>query len=698
MNHSGDPGKILYEWFGSGDKKGIFSKLIDSYEYREHQVLMATAIAEAINRREHLIVEAGTGVGKTLAYLVPLIALGKKAVISTATKTLQEQLVKKDIPLLTKIPGVKLDLENDVCVLKGRTNYVCKRKLGLLQQNILHGRFDQIIGATGDIKAFRKFMIILKRWLKETVSGDVSEFIQRLLTSAPSEFQGVSFLEEKLSYLLGATSDQCSGSSCSFFSGCFVLNARKKAQKAQLVVVNHHLLCTDLAGKFFQSFEIIPSGDVLIIDEAHRLPDVIAHAFTLSYYSSQINRLMEEIEMVSGRRGKIWKSCCDMVDKIYDYHSTVTSFLLSLIPESNDERERKIGFHRVLNDEETKTKFKNLLNAISQCYNELALLFDEAKDDHLAVITTIRRTRDILLEFTREEFHDTVPWFELENQGFSLHLTPLNAETSVSDLLLSSYSSIIFTSATIAVAHPRAGPEFDYFKKEVGIPQSTASVVIGSPYNYENQMICFIPPKDFPAPDEPEFIDTVLRYAVPIIKAFAGGVLFLCTSYRNMKALADGLRKSITDRRILVQGEASRTYTLDEFRLDKNSILVATGTFWEGIDVPGESLQVLLIDKLPFPSPGDPIVEGRSKRLHEAGRDPFLEYFLPRMILTLRQGIGRLIRSSKDYGLVGIFDVRVRTKNYGRQILSNLPSCKIIERIEDLTISTKQLTKDGILS
>lgn len=689
MNYSGDPKETLYELFGSGDRKGILSKLIDSYEYREQQVLMATAIAEAINRQENLIVEAGTGVGKTLAYLAPLVVLRKKAVISTATKTLQEQLLKKDIPLLLKIPGVKLDLENDVCVLKGRTNYVCKRKLGLLQQNILHGRFDQIIGLAGDIKAFRKFMIILKRWLNETDSGDISEFARKLLTGAPVEFQGVSFLEEKLSHLLGTTSDQCPGSSCAFFSGCFVLNARKRAQKAQFVVVNHHLLCTDLAGKLSQSFDIIPSGDVLIVDEAHRLPDVIAHTFTLSYYSSHIDRLMEEIEMISRKRGKIWKSSCELAGKIQDYHNSATSLLSSLIPGANDERERRIGFHRVLNGEEARADFKNLLNAISECYHRLSLLFDEDKDDHLAVITAARRNRDVLLEFTKDDFHDAVPWLELENQGFSLHLTPLGAGTAVSDLLLSSYSSIVFTSATIAIAHSRASPGFDYFKEEVGIPQSTGSLVIGSPYDYKNQMIFFIPPGDFPAPDEPEFIDAVLGYAVPLIKASKGGVLFLCTSYRNMKAIAEGLRKSITDRRILVQGEASRAHTLDEFRLDKNSILVATGTFWEGIDVPGESLQVLLIDKLPFPSPADPVVEGRSKRLSEAGRDPFVEYFLPRMILALRQGIGRLIRSSTDYGLAGIFDVRIRTKNYGRQILNNLPPCRIVEKIDDLTTLTK---------
>lgn len=673
--------ETLKTWFGSRDKGGVLSEILYSYEYRQHQFDMAIAVAEAIGNREHLIVEAGTGVGKTLAYLTPIIASGEKAIISTATKTLQEQLVKKDIPVVLKLPGINLDPEIDICVLKGRSSYVCKKKFAHFEKNVMFGRLEQIIGIEISSKAFYSLMEILRRWLKTTTNGDLSEFTLELSKNGEEELQKISFIEEKLAYLLGSSSEHCRGALCSFFNSCFVNTVRRKAQKARLVVVNHHLLCTDLAGKISQSFEIIPSGDVLVVDEAHHLPDVVTQVFTVSYHSSELDRLTEEVSMALENEKKNYD---EIERKIQDYHHTLTSLFFALTGESTDSHNHRVSFKKMFRKEEDWLNIKNILEAMVNCYQHIILLFNETDENHATAISMARKSWDAL-KVIKDNPLEGFPWLELKDKGFSLHITPLNSGAMIYNLLISSYNSAIFTSATLAVSNWREGPTFDHFREELGLSPNTKTLAIGSPFNYEDQMMLFIPPSDFPAPDSNNFIEAVLNCAVTIIKTFKGGVLFLCTSYKNMKAIADGLRRSIVDRRILVQGELSRSHTLDEFRLGKDSILVATGTFWEGIDVPGESLEVLLIDKLPFPSPGDPLVEGRSERLLLEGRDPFSEYFIPRMILALRQGMGRLIRSSKDRGVVGIFDSRIRTKNYGRQVLVNLPLCRIVEKIEDLT-------------
>ncbi|MCX7822704.1 MAG: ATP-dependent DNA helicase [Syntrophobacterales bacterium] len=685
MNKVGYLREVLNTWFGSSEHKGALSKLVPSYEYRPQQVEMAMAITEALENQKHLIVEAGTGIGKTFAYLAPIVASGKKVIVSTATKILQEQLVKRDIPLLLTLLDMNTKPENYLCVLKGRSNYVCKRKLKFLEGNAFRVKFDQIIGPTIDPKVFIQFMKILIQWLKNTETGDISEFATELVKEATEEFQDIPFLEEKLGYLLGISSDQCPGLSCGLFPYCFVTTIRKRAQKAKLVVVNHYLLFTDLVGKFFKTFDIIPPADLLVFDEAHHLPDVIARALSISYHSNQLSPLMDEVALITKKDGKIWEDFVEIGNNIREHHNRLYSILSQPSTfNSDDSREYRVSFSKALKSEENQLSLKNILLAISECYDEITLLFDEKNENHGAVLSMARKNRDLLREFAKDEPSEGLKWFEIGRQGFSIHITPLNGGTIVSDMLLNSYSSIVFTSATIAIANVKKGPSFDYFKKEIGFSAPTDTLVVGSPYNYRDQMVCFIPPEDFPLPDSPYFIEAILNYSAPLIKASPGGTLFLCTSYRNMRAIASGLREAITDRYILVQGEASRAHILEEFRRDKNSILVATGTFWEGIDIPGESLQVLFIDKLPFPSPVDPLVEGSSRRLEELGYDSFKNYFLPKMILTLRQGIGRLIRSSKDRGLVGIFDVRIRIKSYGREVLLNLPPCRIVERVEDL--------------
>lgn len=690
MKPEGSVKDMIKAWFGSDTAEGLFKQSIPSYEYRRQQVEMAIAVSEAIENRELLIVEAGTGVGKTLAYLAPIFASEKRAVISTATKTLQNQLVKKDIPLVLEHLGYSALDKNAVCFLKGRSNYLCKRKLGRFEQAIMRGKLDQISELIGGYEGFRLFRKIFAGWVKKTSTGELSELAAELANNAGDSFRQTSHMEERLALSLGSSSDFCPGSSCAFFSSCFVNLVRKKAQKARIVVVNHHLLCTDLAGRVSRSFEILPSADVLVIDEAHHFPDVIAHTFTVSYASRQLDRLMEEVAFITAKKSKIGKQSSKIEKNLRDHHEALISLLSSLMPQPSAgyyERERRLSLKNVLKKDEDIAKFRSIISATAEAYSSMALLFDKEKDDHVPALTMINNCRAALLEFLRDDQPENFPWYELTDRAFSLYLTPLNASSTVSDLLSTLYPSLVFTSATIAVANSSGGPQFDYFKEHAGINTSAKSIAIGSPYSYEDQMICFIPPKDFPTPDDPAFADAVLRHSIPIIQAFPGGTLFLCTSYRNMKLIADGIRQAVDDRRIIVQGETPRDVALEEFRRDTSSILIATGTFWEGIDVPGESLQVLLIDKLPFPSPADPLVEGRSSRLTDMGRDAFREYSLPKMILALRQGMGRLIRSSTDRGVVGIFDVRIRKKSYGRQVLENLPECRIVESLEELVPS-----------
>lgn len=687
MNQQSSLIDTIQTWFGSREGDGLFAQSIPSYEYRKQQVEMATAVAEAIENREVLIVEAGTGVGKTLAYLAPIFASGKKAVISTATKTLQHQLVKKDIPLLLKFLSSLPADENAVCFLKGRSNYLCKRKLGRFEQTIMQGRLDQLAELISGYEGFRFFRKILSNWVKNTSTGELSELAAELVNNHEGSLVRTQLLEEKLAVRLGSSSDFCPGSSCAFFSSCFVNTVRKKAQKAKIVVVNHHLLCTDLAGKMFQSFEILPSADVLVIDEAHHFPDVVSHTFTVSYSSRHLDRLMEEVAFITAKKGNIWKKCSKIEKNIRDHHEALASLLSGWEPRPAAgyyEKEHRSSLRNALKTENDLAEFKKIISAIAEAYSAMALLFDKENDDHVPALTMIENCRTALMKFLDDKSAEEFPWFELIDKDFSICLTPLDAPSMVTGLLLTLYSSIVFTSATIAVANSREHPDFSYFKEQAGLNSSVKTMAIGSPYSYKDQMICFIPPIGFPTPDDPGFADAVIQQAIPIIKAFRGGTLFLCTSYRNMKLIADGIRQAVSDRRVLVQGEIPRNLALEEFRRDTGSVLVATGSFWEGIDVPGESLQVLLIDKLPFPSPADPLVEGRCARIDDMGRVSFMEYSLPRTILALRQGIGRLIRSSTDRGVVGIFDVRVRKKGYGRKILVNLPPCRIVERIEDL--------------
>jgi len=685
---------LLISWFGSPEKEGFFARLFPSYEYRKQQLEMALEVAEALDNQEHLIVEAGTGVGKTLAYLAPIVASGKKAVISTATKTLQDQLVRKDIPLLlNSVATNHFRDKNSVCLLKGRLNYLCKRKLGRFEEEILKGRLVHLFGIYENYKAFGQFMKVFKNWIKGTSTGEISELVaelanKRLVSFSPDTLN----IEERLGHVLGASTDQCPGPRCAFFNSCFVINARKRASSAKLVVVNHYLLCTDLMGKVSESFEIVPSADVLVIDEAHHFADAISHAFTVSYYSSYLEKLAEELGFATGRKEKVWEEYTRIEKNISDHHKALLDLLdksVTIRPSSDLSgmlaKDRRASLQQVFQDEKDICSFQNIVKAIAESYRVIRLLLDEGSEEHLSPIAMTDECHRVLNQIATSSSLDSFIWFEIGDQNFAIHLTPLNAVTYATEPLFESYSSIIFTSATIAVANSNGDHNFDFFREHVGVDPSTRSLAIGSPYSYEEQMICFIPPDHFPMPDEPDFIDAVLQYAVPIIKAFPGGTLFLCTSYRNMKVIADNLRRELPDRRILVQGESSRSHILEEFRADTGSILVATGTFWEGIDVPGESLQALLIDKLPFPSPSDPLVEGRCQYIAKSGRDPFLDYYMPRMILALRQGIGRLIRSSRDRGVVGIFDVRIRRKGYGRKILANLPPCRIIESFDDLT-------------
>jgi len=683
---------LLISWFGSPAKEGLFARLFPSYEYRKQQLEMALAVVEALDNQEHLIAEAGTGVGKTLAYLAPIVASGKKAVISTATKTLQDQLVRKDIPLLLNVVATNhFRDKNSVCLLKGRLNYLCKRKLGRFEEEILKGRLVHLFGIYENYKAFGQFMKVFKKWIKGTSTGEISELVaelanKRLASVSPDTLN----IEERLGHVLGASTDQCAGPRCAFFNSCFVVNARKRASSAKLVVVNHYLICTDLMGKISGSFEIVPSADVLVIDEAHHFGDAIRHAFTVSYHSSYLEKLAEEVGIATGRKGRIWEKFVRIEKIIMDRHEDLFNLLEKLLASRSSDlsgmlaRDRRASFQQIFQDEKDVYSFQNIVKEIAENYHFIRLLFDEGSEEHLTPIAMSDASHGVLNQIAVNPSIDSFVWFEIGDRHFAIHLTPFNATTYATKPLFESYSSIIFTSATIAMVNFNGDHNFDFFREHVGVDPSTKAIAIGSPYSYEEQMVCFIPPDHFPMPEDPDFMNSVLQYAVPIIKAFPGGTLFLCTSYRNMKLIADNLRKELPDRRILVQGESSRTHILEEFRADTGSILVATGTFWEGIDVPGESLQVLLIDKLPFPSPSDPLVEGYSQYIARSGRDPFLDYCMPRMILALRQGIGRLIRSSKDRGVVGIFDVRIRKKRYGRKILANLPPCKIIESFDDL--------------
>lgn len=633
----------MQQYFGP---QGILAQKFDHFEYRSSQLAMAQEVYHCLKREIPLLAEAGTGTGKTWAYLIPAILSGKRVVISTGTKNLQDQILDHDIPLLKKhlFPRLKA-----LC-LKGRGNYLCRRRFGdFVYQPSFHNRSEAIL--------FRRLL----QWAARTKSGDRAE-----IPWLPDQFPAWNEV--------CSSTDRCLASQCENMSRCFIHRMRVEAAQAHIVVVNHHLFFADLALRKKAMTEVLPEYDAVIFDEAHQLEDIVGFYFGVQFSSRGLNELSQDLARQCRKAIPKGQKVQDLLKSSQQLEAQAR-VLQRVMQDSAGSNGRfpldlaKVGegFSRVC------SRTVRVLETLG----ERLLSFREGDP---AFDALHRRGSEMARSITRIQTQNEsslIYWFELNPGTVSFHGTPVTVASILEEVLFSRISAVILTSATLTV-----GGSFQYLRGSLGMPVETRELSVPSPFAYEEQTILYIPP-DFPAPTDPAFCRSLAEEALLILRKSRGRGLFLFTSYRNLHQVYDLLKDQLSYP-ILFQGQKPKRVLLSEFKDRIDSVLMATSSFWQGIDVPGESLTCLLIDKIPFEVPDDPISAARMRYLDSQGKNAFFHYQVPRAVIQLKQGLGRLIRSSQDRGIMGIFDVRLLRKNYGALFLRSLPPCRLVHRLEDL--------------
>jgi ATP-dependent DNA helicase DinG len=614
--------------------EGPLARALPGYAYRPEQAAMAKAVGAALARLEPLIVEAGTGTGKTFAYLVPALLSGRSVIISTGTRTLQDQLFRRDVPLLAKALGLPVK----IALLKGRANYLCRHRLELATQqgSLLPGE-----------RGVARVLARVARWAATTKAGDLSE-----LTDLPEQ--------SPLWPNITSTRENCLGQECPQFGRCHVFEARRNAQAADIVVVNHHLLLADLALKDEGFGDLLPGAEAVILDEAHQVPDTAAQFFGQVWSVRQVQILLRDIAAevsAAGVRAPAINTAVAAVEtRLEELRGTVRG------PGRYEWASLPDAFLDALPDIET---------ALSDIATQLEGLGAGAGTANCA-----RRSATLAnsLAALRELSDDTgLRWVDANVSGLLLHYTPFEIAERLREYVESRPCAWVFTSATLAI-----GEDFTHFAARIGLPDAR-TVRIDSPFDYRDQARIFLPPH-MPQPAEPSFAGRFIDACAPLLEASGGRAFLLYTSYRGM---AEGVR-ALQARfpqppfPVLVQGEAPREALLTRFRELGNAVLLATGSFWEGVDVKGEALSIVAIDKLPFAAPDDPLLKARLEGIRRRGGNPFFEYQLPQAVLALKQGVGRLIRDFDDFGVIVIGDPRLKTKAYGRVFLEALPASPVV--------------------
>ena len=631
----------LYKFFGPG---GLLARTHPAYEFRRGQLQMAEAVEQALQERRHLIVEAGTGTGKTLAYLLPVIRSGKRVIISTGTKTLQEQLYFKDIPFLSQHLS-----ELRVCYMKGRANYLCRKKLyDLADQPVLNG--------LEEISHFN----IISDWEKTTQSGDRAE-LAALPESSP------------LWSKLDARTDRCIGSECTQFDRCFITEMRRRAAESDIIIVNHHLFCADLAIKAGADFAadagVLPEAGIVIFDEAHELEDVATDYFGISVSNLRVEELLRDIDQTLRRANVLAVDLLGACSRVRER----SQFFFALIPPG----EGRFAFeNRAEFLEENGDEYLGLQNTLMHLYTELQAIPDKPEEVH----NLSRRVEELRVQLgfiLESNQRNTVFWIERrgERRGFRggsggqqnvfLQATPINVADILRTTLFENLSSTVLTSATLAV-----GGGFDYIRARLGV-QHARELIVPSHFDYPSQALLYVPP-DMPDPRDPQFLESAAQRVRRLLEITRGRAFCLFTSYALMNQLYERLLGEI-EFPMLLQGSAPKSALLEEFRMTPNCVLFATSSFWQGVDVQGEQLSCVIIDRLPFAVPNDPVVAARIKAIDEAGGNAFFEYQVPSAVIALKQGFGRLIRSLHDRGLLCLLDNRILKKQYGRIFLDSLP-------------------------
>jgi ATP-dependent DNA helicase DinG len=645
----------MIEIFGEG---GLIARSHGAYEHRDGQIKMAEAVMRAFEKKRHLVVEAGTGTGKTLAYLVPAIAaaVGKnrRVVISTGTKNLQEQLMEKDIPFLQRIMPKKFS----AAYMKGRSNYACLHRIYKAEdQPFLEGLHE--------IDYFEE----IRHWSRESTTGDRAE-----LKNLPDN---LSFWNR-----INARSEICLGQKCPDFEPCFITRMRARAEDADIVIVNHHLFFADLAVRGNQYGRVIPDYGAVIFDEAHLIEDIAADYFGLQVSSFQIEEMIRDTDTLPIDDGIVTSALTKISARVIGH---AEQFWHRFAQGRGSEGRFPLGtdnfYHRDREGERRPTAlgeaYRSLDDSLGRLESELDIFSEEIPEVE-SVVGRIRRTRDDLKFIIDQTDRNFVYWLERRGRGVFLQATPVDVSELLNKKLFDKVETVVLTSATLS-----SNGSFNFVRDRLGLDRSkTDTLLAPSAFDYEKQAIVYLP-KGMPDPRSPEFAQLAAGEIVKLLQVTRGHAFVLCTSNASMNTLF-GLVSSRIGYPCFIQGSMSKTGLLDRFRATPNAVLFATNSFWQGVDVRGDQLSCVIIDKLPFAVPTDPIVAARTKFIDENGGRSFSEYSVPQAVITLKQGIGRLIRSRTDRGVIAILDSRLRTKSYGRDFLSSLPQTRVTSELSDV--------------
>jgi ATP-dependent DNA helicase DinG len=641
-------GPSMEEIFGPG---GFLERsMIGGYEHRPAQLQMAEALHDAFQKHHHSVVEAGTGTGKTLAYLLPAICSGRRVVISTATKSLQEQLYQKDVPFLQKhfAPNLK------VAVMKGRSNFLCLSKM--------HALADQpMLKGMEEVDAFRQ----IRDWSKLTESGDRAE-----LTFLPDD--------SELWSRIDARRDTCTGKKCPEFEKCFLTQMQNRAKEADLIIVNHHLFFADLALKQDDFGSILPEYSAVVFDEAHEMEDVAS-----DYFGQQISNFrFEELARDADHAMRLTKTGSPtLLRRTQRIREKSRAFFDSFPP-----RDGRFPFTRQEREaflEQHREAYDALLNACKAMETEFAALTQ--KPEELTRIA--RRSFEIRQEFSflfESNEKNYVYWFERRNKGVFLAATPIDISQILREKLFESFDTVILTSATLTVAG-----RFEFIRQRLGLDHAK-ECALPPEFDYQQQALLYLPQK-MPDVRDAGFAGKAADEIVQLLELSKGRAFCLFTSYSQMNDLFERVRTRV-DFPLMLQGTAPRSVLLERFKNTPNAVLFATASFWQGVDVPGEQLSCVIVDRLPFAVPSDPIVAARVRALQDEGRNPFSEFQVPEAVLALKQGFGRLIRAKTDRGVLALLDTRIQRMPYGKIFLESLPRYR---RTNDLGEVSRFLSAAG---
>jgi ATP-dependent DNA helicase DinG len=623
--------------------EGVLNRRLPGYEYRPSQLAMANAVWQAIENYEHLCVEAGTGTGKTLAYLIPSLGGRKRVVISTATINLQEQLLNQDIPFIRKhlIPGLR------TTYMKGRNNYLCRKRFqeAQNQRRILEDELD-------------RHFELLGAWSKQTSTGDRSE---------------LEWLEDNdpLWHRIDARRDICIGQKCEYFSECWITRMRQRALGADVIVVNHALLFANLALESDEIGRVFPEFSILILDEAHAVEEIAADYFGRRISNYQVEDFLRQFKVT-------FSTATQFSETLRKIERTAGAFFAGF--PGKDGRYSLIFFRgqnqaQIDLREELSQEYQEFDSALRLLYHQVE---QESEQPPEASVLT-RRLDEFLVtleEIFQKDHSDNVYWFERSGRGVFLSLTPINIAKILRDRLFERTDTVVLTSGTL-----KTNGNFEYIKERLGIPEPLEVAVPGE-FNYSEQAILYVP-KRTPEPRTEEYFNCALEEIRRILSLTEGHAFLLFTSFLQMSRVYEALREE-GRYPLFTQGEMPKTKLLELFKSTPGAVLCGTSSFWQGVDVRGDALRAVVIDKLPFQVPTEPLVAARAEKLRQEGRDPFQDYMIPAAIIALKQGLGRLIRSRRDWGILAILDSRLWSRQYGQAFFNSLPNCSVTDNIEDL--------------